>query len=137
VDYNEAERMKRQYGVSKMALEEDRHETGHTAEDRVRVAHALGLHLEQLVAELEASFRYFAFELGGTDAQRMDRLILTGGGGLLKSLPEFLTSRLSVPVSVADPLRSMRVDPVVGQLLQSGWNQRVAVALGLASRPIV
>ena len=135
-DYAAAEGMKLRHGISKMALEEDRRETGHASEDRVRVSHALGLHLEQLVAEIEHSFRYFAFELGGTDAQRMDRLLITGGGGLLKYLPEFLTSRLSVPVEVVDPLRGLQVDSKVQGELEAGWAQRLAVAVGLASRQV-
>ena len=128
--------MKRQYGISKMALEEDRHETGHESDHRVKVSHALGLHLEQLVAEIEHSFRYFAFELGGTQAERMDRLLITGGGGLLKYLPEFLEGRLSLPVQMVDPLKGLEVVPAVQQQLESGWAQRLAVAIGLALRPV-
>lgn len=135
-DFAEAERLKREHGISKMALEEDRHEAGHEAEDRVRVSHALGLHLEQLVAEIEHSYRYFAFELGGTDAQRMDRLLITGGGGLLKYLSEFLNSRLSVPVEVVDPVRGFEVDAAVKGKLESGSGQRLAAAIGLAMRPV-
>lgn len=135
LNYTQAEEMKRQFGVSKMALEEDRQETGHAAEDRVKVSHALGLHLEQLVAEIEASLRYFLFELGGSGSSRMDRLLITGGGGLLRQLPEFLTGRLSVPVSVADPLRAVELDPAVQRMLQPGWNQRLSVPVGLALRP--
>ncbi|MBI3615765.1 MAG: pilus assembly protein PilM [Candidatus Omnitrophica bacterium] len=136
VDYPAAEQMKRQYGISKMALEEDRHETGHESEDRVKVSHALGLHLEQLVAEIEHSFRYFAFELGGTQAERMDRLLITGGGALLKYLPEFLESRLSVPVQLVDPLKTLEIDPQVQLQIQPGWAQRLAVSIGLALRSV-
>ncbi len=136
VTYDEAEQMKRQHGISKMALEEDRQEAGHAAEDRVRVSHALGLHMEQLVAEIEQSYRYFAFELGGSESQKMDRLIITGGGGLLKNLPEFLTSRLSIPISMADPIRGIQADPSVQDLLGPDYNQRLTVSLGLALRSL-
>lgn len=135
-DFAEADRLKREHGISKMALEEDRHEAGHEAEDRVRISHALGLHLEQLVAEIEHSYRYFAFEMGGTDAQRMDRLLITGGGGLLKYLPDFLNSRLSVPVEIVDPLRGFEVDKAVKDELESGSGQRLTAALGLALRSV-
>ncbi len=135
-EFAEAERLKREFGISKMALEEDRHEAGHAAEDRVRVSHALGLHLEQLVAEIEHSYRYFAFELGGTDAPKMDRLLITGGGGLLKYLPDFLNSRLSVPVEVVDPLSGLETDERVREELEPGSGQRLAAAIGLALRPV-
>lgn len=137
VDYSEGERLKRKFGISKMALEEDRQETGHAADERVRVSHALGLHMEKLVAEIEQSYRYFAFELGRTDAQRMDRLIVTGGGGLLKNLPDFLAERLSVPVSAADPMKVVKLDGSLLGQIQGGWNLRLAVALGLALRPML
>lgn len=130
VDYSVAEELKCRIGISKMALEEDRHEAGHEAEDRVRVSHALGLHLEQMVAEIEHSFRYYSFEMGGTDATRMDRLLLTGGGALLKYLPEFLSSRLTTPVDLADPSQGLEVEPA----LEPGWTQRLAVPIGLAGR---
>lgn len=136
-EFAEAERLKWEFGISKMALEEDRHEVGHEAEDRVRVSHALGLHLEQLVAEIEHSYRYFAFELGGSEAEKMDRLLLTGGGGLLKYLPEFLAGRLSIPVEVADPLQGIPLDREAGSSLQPGWSQRLTVAMGLAMRPVI
>ena len=135
-EFAEAERLKREFGISKMALEEDRHEAGHEGEDRVKVSHALGLHLEQLVAEIEHSYRYFAFELGGTDAQRMDRLLITGGGGLLKYLPDFLNSRLLVPVELADPLRGLEIAPALKEELGTGFSQRLGVAVGLAMRPV-
>ncbi len=135
IDYKEAEQLKRTVGISKMALEEDRQEAGHEQEARVRVSHALGLHMEQLVAEIEQSYRYFAFELGGSETQRMDRLVITGGGGLLRTLSEFLSGRLSVPASLADPLKAVELAPSVKELIQPGWSQRLAVAIGLALRP--
>lgn len=134
LEYGDAERLKRQYGISKMALEEDRQQTGHEADDRVRISHALGLHLEQLVAEIEQSFRYFTYALGGSEAQRMDRLLVTGGGGLLKYLAEFLNTRLSIPVEAADPLRHLEVAPEVREQLVPGLAQRLSVPVGLALR---
>lgn len=136
IDYADGERLKREYGISKMALEEDRKEAGHEGEERVRISHALGLHMEQLVAEIEQSYRYFAFELGGSESERMDRLIVTGGGGLLKNVCDFLASRLSVPVSPADPIRAVTVDPAVQEQLKPGWSQRLSVPMGLALRPV-
>lgn len=135
-DYGEAERLKRQYGVSPMALEEDRKETGHEADERVRVSHALGLHMERLVSEIEQAYRYLAFEMGRTEGRQVDRLIVTGGGGLLLNLPEFLTHRLSVPVTIADPLQGMEMDPAHRDRLQAGWTQRLAASIGLALRPV-
>jgi ABC-type transport system substrate-binding protein len=67
--------MKRKFGISQMALEEDRQESGHAKEERVRVSHALGLYLDKLVAEIEQSYRYFASERGRTEAQKIDRLM--------------------------------------------------------------
>lgn len=132
IDYDKAEEIKRQYGMSQMALEEDRLQTGHEADDRVRASHALGLFLEKLVAEIEQSYRYFAYELGGTEGQKMDRLLLTGGG-VLKNLQDFLGSRLGVPVSVADPFHFFQR---VGYGGKPEWNSRLAVPLGLALRPV-
>ncbi len=136
IEYARAEEFKLRFGISKMALEEDRQETGHATEDRVKVSHALGLHLEQLVAEMEHSFRYFAIELGETDAPRMEHLFLTGGGGLLKYLPEFLNSRLSLPVELADPTRGFEMEPAVEEQMGPARAHRLAVSIGLGLRAV-
>ncbi|MBI2496196.1 MAG: pilus assembly protein PilM [Candidatus Omnitrophica bacterium] len=136
-DYDTAETQKREIGLSQMALEEDRRVSGHEADPRVRVSHALGLYLERLAAELDHSLRYFTYELGQAKDRRLDCLYLVGGGALLKNLAAFLSSRLSARVEVVDPFqRCAMTDQARQQLQVRTHGTRLASALGLALRPV-
>ena len=59
---------------------------------------------ERLLQEVERSLHYYGDESSG---DRVNSVVLVGGGAGLKGLPEFLQENLGVPVSVGDPFKGM------------------------------
>ncbi|OIO79120.1 MAG: hypothetical protein AUJ89_05465 [Candidatus Omnitrophica bacterium CG1_02_43_210] len=99
-----AERYKKDFGMSKMVLEEDRKNPEVAGELRVKIAHALGLHMEQLYSEIERSFRFLSYEVCASPLEKIDRFVLCGGASGLKNFVNFLAGRFTAPVEVANPL---------------------------------
>jgi len=57
--------------------------------------------------------RSFAFLKGSGDAEKLDALMISGGGAQMPLLREFLAERHGVPVEVAQPLRQVGYDPAL------------------------
>ena len=55
--------------------------------------------------------RSFAFLKGSGEAERLDALMLSGGGAQMPALRDVLAERHNVPVQVTDPLRQVSYDP--------------------------
>jgi type IV pilus assembly protein PilM len=89
---------------------------------------------EELVSGVELAFSYFKSQ---AKVDAIDWLVLSGGGALVPYLPEFLQSKLGVPLEIANPLRNIDYDPELFQYLQP---ERIApllsVAVGLALRKV-
>jgi len=135
ISYEEAEKTKRDIGVSKMVLEEDRKEGGISDQPLVRVSHAAGLHLDQLITEIQHTVDYYNYEVSGAKVSKINRLILSGGGAAMAGIADFFKGRLNVTVDIPDPLSFVKMEP--GNLLKmqvSENNLRFASAIGLAER---
>jgi len=89
---------------------------------------------DELISGIEMAFSYFKSQ---NKIDNIDWLVLSGGGSLLPYLPEFLQSKLSVPLEIANPLRNIDYDPELFQYLQP---EKIApllsVAIGLAMRKV-
>jgi type IV pilus assembly protein PilM len=87
---------------------------------------------EELVSGIELAFSYFKSQ---AKVENLDWLILSGGGALIPYLPEYLQSKLNIPLEIANPLRNVDYDPELFQYLQP---EKIAplltVAVGLAMR---
>jgi type IV pilus assembly protein PilM len=135
VSYEEAERDKRSIGMSRMALEEDRKDGGVSTQPLVRISHAVGLHLDQLITEIQHTFNYYALQISSSPISKIDRLIITGGGASMKGIAEFFKNRLNIPVDVPNPLsyiKSGMEGQAITRYLDSG--PRFSAAIGLAQR---
>jgi type IV pilus assembly protein PilM len=79
--------------------------------------------------------RAIAYLKSSGDAEKVDRIILSGGSARVPGLKEFLNMRHQVPVEVVNPLQKMIYDP---GLFAGDDAQNVApvltVAIGLALR---
>jgi Tfp pilus assembly PilM family ATPase len=65
----------------------------------------------------------------------VDWIVLSGGGALIPFLPEFIQSKLNVPIEVANPLRNIEYDPDIFKNVQPDKiAPLLAVAVGLATR---
>lgn len=89
---------------------------------------------DELVSGLELAFTYFKTQ---AKVDTIDWMVLSGGGALVPHLPEYLQSRMNVPLELANPLRNVDYDPELFQYLQP---ERIAplltVAVGLAMRRV-
>jgi type IV pilus assembly protein PilM len=69
------------------------------------------------------------------DAERVDRVLLSGGGARIAGMAEVLAERLKLPVEVADPLRRLRVSAdAFGTAEPRDVAPQLAVGIGLALR---
>ena len=87
---------------------------------------------DELVSGLELAFSYFKSQ---AKIDVIDWIVFSGGGALIPYLPEFLQSKLNVPLEIANPLRNVDYDPELFQYLQP---EKIAplltVSIGLAMR---
>lgn len=87
---------------------------------------------EELVSGIELAFAYFKSQ---NKIENIDWIVLSGGGALLPYMPEYLQTKLNVPLEIANPLRNIDYDPELFQYLQP---EKIAplltVAIGLAMR---
>ncbi|MBI5266687.1 MAG: type IV pilus assembly protein PilM [candidate division Zixibacteria bacterium] len=87
---------------------------------------------EELSSGIELAFSYFKSQ---TKLDRIDWIVLSGGGALVPYLPEYLQSKLGVPLELANPLRNIDYDPELFQYLQpEKIAPLLAVSVGLAMR---
>lgn len=85
----------------------------------------LGVALERSIVYLKSN--------GDTD--HIDRVLLSGGGSMIRGLPALLSERLKVPVELVDPLKRVRFAPeVFGASDPHDVAPQLAVGLGLALR---
>ena len=103
---------------------------------QVRVSHAMVMHLDRLITEVDQSLRYvtyYSVERGRSAP--LQALYLTGGGALLGGFPEFVAGRLNVKVEVVNPFQKMAVSEEVQRLLETQVPPiRLTEALGQALR---
>lgn len=89
---------------------------------------------EELISGMELAFSYFKSQAG---VDRIDWMVLCGGGALVPYLPEFLQSKLSIPLEILNPLRNIDFDPEMFQYLEP---EKIAplltVPVGLAMRKV-
>lgn len=87
---------------------------------------------DELISGVELAFSYFRSQ---TKIETIDWIVLSGGGALVPYLPEFLQSKINIPLELANPLRNIDYDPELFQYLQP---EKIAplltVSVGLAMR---
>lgn len=89
---------------------------------------------EELIAGLEVAMSYFKSSSG---ADRLDLVVLSGGGALIPFLPEVLQMKLSIPVEIFNPLRNIEYDPdMFVEFQPEKVAPLLAVAIGLAARRV-
>jgi len=89
---------------------------------------------EELLSGLEVAFSYFK---SIAKVPKVDWIVLSGGGALIPFLPEYIQSKLNVPIEIGNPLRNIEYDP---DIFKDAQPDRIApllaVAVGLASRKV-
>ncbi len=89
---------------------------------------------DELISGLEVAFSYFK---STARVPQVDWIVLSGGGALIPFLPEFIQSKLNVPIEIANPLRNIEYDPEIFKGVQPDRiAPLLAVSVGLASRKV-
>lgn len=121
----EAESIKRKYGIR-------RSDDSQILDDKVTNVQLVSLlrpNVEKLITEIERSFAYYREkELGSP----VESLVLLGGGGGLRNLPQNLSEALHVPVRLANPLAAFPSGSSSVLNDEPEMAHRVASALGAA-----
>lgn len=89
---------------------------------------------EEIVNGLDMAFNYFKSQ---AKTETIDWMVLSGGGALLPYLPEFLQSKLQIPLEIFNPLRNVEYDP---ERLEGLEPEKIAplltVPIGMAMRKV-
>jgi len=139
IPWQEAEETKKIFGLSASSTDEPRPSTqergetaGGSSDKAIKVRNAILPLLENMVQDIEHTFKYFSYQVTQSQITQFDRVILSGGSAYLKSLLPYLRNRLNKEVELITPLSSFGslVQPVAGDDL----GLRLNVALGEALR---
>lgn len=111
IDYGDAEALKRQYGLEDWASAPAiiaKSQAGPRDTGSLRPALASGL--ENLIVEIEHSYKSLSNQLAGSGAGDLSRIIICGGAAKLKGLGAFLRGPFNIPVEIFNPLNNIAVD---------------------------
>lgn len=90
--------------------------------------------LGDMVNELRRSFEYIRTREGDIQIERM---IICGGGALIKDIDKFLSQELGVVAEIGDPLKGVKINPRLSQGYIGEISPLLAVAIGAAIRDFV
>ena len=92
VSFEKAEELKRKYGLEKMQGDDALY----------KIYNPL---IENLSLEIEKSIRFYEENIG--QGKKVEKVVLSGGGSLLKKMPNYLTQRIKKEISLGNPLLSL------------------------------
>lgn len=92
----------------------------------------IGESLNELARLLQEAMGYYEGHFN--PKQKLQRLIITGGGAQMRGLAEFLQQQLQVKVCVAQPLKNINYQKIK---LNPGQDLQYSTALGLARRALI
>lgn len=119
IDFTQAEKYKKAYGIDPVAGEG-------------KIAKSIEPILEIIVSEIIRTITYFKEKIGGTN---ISAVYITGGGSELPKLPEFLTSKLQINTMYLDLFHNISLESNVKKQFEvlSPGAFSVAIGLGLKS----
>ena len=105
-------------------------------ERAIKVNEALWLHLENLIQEIDYTFKYFSYQVTQSSISKFDKIILSGGSANLIRFPDYLATYLNTPVEIAMPLKDIPPHPDVKINMNTveAMQPSLSVAMGLALR---
>ncbi|MFC1631607.1 pilus assembly protein PilM [Candidatus Omnitrophota bacterium] len=102
------------------------------------VYNSLTSSLENLVVDIEQSFKYFSYHPGQSKITRFERVILAGGGGELKGLGQFLSQTMAVLVGKLNPFSLLKLSDRLreekAELLNSAAEFSVCAGLAVGQK---
>ena len=107
-------------------------------ERAIKVNEALWLHLENLISEIDYTFKYFSYQITQSTVSKFDKIILSGGSANLTRFPDYLSTYLNTPVEIAKPLKDISSHPDIKIDMNNlaVLQPSLSVAMGLALRDL-
>jgi type IV pilus assembly protein PilM len=131
ISWEEAELLKKTFGLVASSTEQTI--TG-SSDKAMQARNVILPLLENMVQDIEHTFKYFSYQVTQSQITRFDKIILSGGSSLLKGLTPFLRNRLNVDVQIIDSL--VNFGSLEPSFKGDDLSCRLNVALGLALRGI-
>ncbi|MZH02218.1 MAG: hypothetical protein F3745_02095 [Nitrospinae bacterium] len=86
---------------------------------------------KKVLEEVQKSFEYFST----ISDQKIERILLCGGGSMIRGLDDYFADYLKIPVEILDPMQGVKINPKnFDQSLIDEMSGLSTVALGLATR---
>jgi type IV pilus assembly protein PilM len=125
--YERAEEIKQEMGIP---LEPSRERTGDRSGSLSKISFLVRPVLERLSAEIGRSLDYYRVQF---NEERIDRLLLTGGGANLKNIVSYLAGELRLPIEHFNPLSDILFDPKrIGTQFLNQMGSLFTIAVGVA-----
>ena len=125
--YEAAEQIKLDYGIPTPGLEQDQTEEGIPLEG---IRDGLMPVVDRLIMEIDRSFGYYKTQ---AENQTIDRILLSGGGALLKGLPKALERSFNIPLAEYDLWDNLEIDPGINSEALGLEYPLFIIAIGLAT----
>ncbi|MGB9877355.1 MAG: type IV pilus assembly protein PilM [bacterium] len=90
--------------------------------------------LGDMVNELRRSFEYIRQRTG---EMQIDKMVVSGGGALIKNIDKFFSQELAIPVEIGNSLKGLKINPRLSPLYLEEISPLFSVAIGLAIRDFV
>lgn len=131
--YDAAEKIKLDYGIPAHGLEEEQTEEGIPLEG---IRDGLMPVVDRLIMEIDRSFGYYKTQ---AENQNIDRILLSGGGSLLKGLPQALERSFNIPIAEYNLWENLEIDPGINSEALGREYPLFVIAIGLATddRPAI
>jgi len=131
--YEAAEQIKLDYGIPDPGLEQEQTEEGIPLEG---IRDGLMPVVDRLIMEIDRSFGYYRTQ---AEDQTIDRILLSGGGALLKGLPKSLERSFNIPIAEYNLWDNLEIDPGINSEALGREYPLFIIAIGLATddRPAI
>ncbi|MEA3328651.1 MAG: type IV pilus assembly protein PilM [Candidatus Omnitrophota bacterium] len=98
---------------------------------------AMQVALEKIITEFHNTLNFYFYQLSGSAAQKLDKILISGGGSKIKNFKEFLNLRLEIPVETLDSLKNVQIADKIDKKLIEEFSGQLDVVIGLVLRKII
>jgi len=125
-DYKTAEELKARYSILVTSEEKER-TLAENHKEALQLSNAVTPVTKDLLGEIQRSLDFY---ISQNTERSVNRVLLCGGGAMLKGLDQYLHTELRIPVEIFNPAAKL----VGGELVPDNVACQLATAIGLAAR---
>ncbi len=125
-DYKTAEDLKARYSLLVTAEEKER-TLAENHKEALQISNAITPVTKELLGEIQRSLDFF---ISQNTERSVNRVLLCGGGAMLKNLDQYLHTELRIPVEIFNPAAKL----LGGESVPENIASQLAAVIGLAAR---